>query len=106
METEKNELQLKLAKDENELNTKIKQVNKNNSKLDKLKKKNENLSKDKTINNEKYIIRINGNPITFNSLYINKIVKLKKSVKFYKKNLEYTENELNKLKDKRKKLWW
>ena len=104
LETEKNELQLKLAKDENELNTKIKQVNKNNSKLDKLKKKNENLSKDKTINNEKYITRINGNPLTFNSLYINKIVKLKKSVKFYKKNLEYTENELNKLKDKRKKL--
>ena len=104
LETEKNELKLKLVQDENELNKKIKQVNKNNSKLDNLKKKNENLSKDKTINNEKYITTINGNPITFNSLYINKIVKLKKSVKFYKKNLEYTENELNLLKDKRKKL--
>ena len=104
LEIEQNDLNIKLAENKNEFNSKMREVNKNNSKLDMLKKKNDNLSKDKTIKNEKYITKINGNPITFNSLYINKIAELKKTVKFYKKQVEYSDNEINKLKDKRKKL--
>ena len=104
LEIEEYELNNNLVKNKNELKTKMKEVNQNNSKLNILKKKNELLASEKIIKDEKYTIKINGNPITFNSLYLNKINKIKKSIKFYKKQIQYSENEINKLKDKRKKL--
>ena len=63
----------------------------NNSKLNILKKKNELLANEKIIKDEKYTIKINGNPITFNSLYLNKINKIKESIKFYKRQIQYSD---------------
>ena len=75
LEIEEYELNTNLARNKNELKSKMKEVNLNNSKLNILKKKNELLANEKIIKDEKYTIKINGNPITFNSLYINKIKK-------------------------------
>ena len=99
-----NELNIKLKENKNELNIKLKKVNKNNSKLDILKKKNDNLSNETILNDIKYTTKIGGNLITITSLYKNKINELKKNIKFYKKQLLYSDNEINKLKEKRKKL--
>ena len=104
LENEENELKNNLKKNKIELKTIIKRVNQNNSKLNVLKKKNDNLTKEKNIKKETYTIKINGNPITFNSLYINKINDLKKSIKFYKRQIKFGESEITKLKDKRKKI--
>ena len=104
LEIEENELKNNLAKNKNDFKYIIKEVNKNNNKLKKLKKKNENLKKEKIIQNEKYTINLNGNPVSINNIYINKIDDLKKSIRFYKKQIKYTEFEINKLNDKRKKL--
>ena len=104
LELEEYELNNNLVRNKNELKTKMKEVNQNNSKLNILKKKNELLANEKIIKNEKYTIKINGNPITFNSLYLNKINKIKKSIKFYKRQIQYSDTEINKLKDKRQKL--
>ena len=104
LENEENELKNNLKKNKIELKTIMKRVNQNNSKLDVLKKKNDNLTKEKNKKNETYTIKINGNPITFNSLYINKINDLKKSIKFYKRQIKFSESEIIKLKDKRKKI--
>ena len=104
LEIEEYELNTNLARNKNELKSKMKEVNLNNSKLNILKKKNELLANEKIIKDEKYTIKINGNPITFNSLYINKINKIKKSINFYKRQIQHSDIEINKLKDKRKKL--
>ena len=104
LEIEEDELNTNLARNKNELKSKMKEVNLNNSKLNILKKKNELLANEKIIKDEKYTIKINGNPITFNSLYINKINKIKKSINFYKRQIQHSDIEINKLKDKRKKL--
>ena len=104
LENEENELKNNLKKNKIELKTIMKRVNQNNSKLDVLKKKNDNLTKEKNKKKETYTIKINGNPITFNSLYINKINDLKKSIKFYKRQIKFSESEIIKLKDKRKKI--
>ena len=104
LENEENELKNNLKKNKNELKTQMEKVNKNNSKLNMLKKKNDNLAKNKTIKKETYTTKLNGNPISFNSLYINKINNLKKSIKFYKRQIKFDESEIIKLKDKRKKL--
>jgi len=90
--------------DEYELISKTKEVNVNINKLVVLKKKNENLNKDKVIKNEIYINQNNGNQIQINSIYKNKIKELKKSIKFYERKIKYSEDELNILKEKRKKL--
>jgi chromosome segregation protein len=104
LENEKNELNSRYDKKQNELNIKIKKLNNNNSKLNQLKKKNENLTKQKEINNIDYVVKIKGNPIMISSLYENKISKLKKSINFYKRQIQYSDMEINTLKDKRKKL--
>ena len=104
LENEEKELKNNLARNKNELKYKIKEVNKNNSKLNKLKKKNDNLLNENVIKKEKFFAQINGNPITYNSLYMNKINDLNKSIKFYKKQIKYSDIEIKKLEDHRKKL--
>ena len=104
LENEEKELKNNLARNKNELKYKIKEVNKNNSKLNKLKKKNDNLLNENVIKKEKFFAKINGNPITYNSLYMNKINDLNKSIKFYKKQIKYSDIEIKKLEDHRKKL--
>ena len=45
-----------------------------------------------------------GIPITLKSSYTSKVSELKKSINLYKRNIKYTEDILNKLKDQKKKL--
>ena len=104
LENKENDLRGKLEMDEYELINKTKEVNININKLVILKKKNENLNKDKVIKNEIYINPKNGNQVQINTMYKNKIRQLKKSIKFYERKIKYSEDELNRLKEKRKKL--
>ena len=105
---EESELTITLDKNKNEFNSKLKKVNKNLSNLVLLKKRNENLSNKNgnPINNT--IDRSEINPKTISSLsllYKRKINELKKSIKFYQKQFQFSETEINKLKEKRKKLF-
>ena len=106
LEKKENELKDRLEINEFELINKIKEVKINVNKLVILKKKNENLNNDKVIKNEIYttINKNTGNPVQINSIYRNKIKELKKSIKFYERQIKYSEDELTKLKEKRKKL--
>ena len=104
LKEEQSELKNKLSKNKNKLKLKIKEVSLNNSKITELKKKNINLSNDKVIKDQSYIININGNPVAMNSLYLDKINKLKGNIKFYKRQIKYSDIEINKLKDRRKKV--
>ena len=104
LEKEEYFLKMKLEINELELRNKIKEVNVNINKLVILKKKNENLNKDKVIKNEIYINKNSGNITQINSVYRNKIKELKKSIKFYERQLKQSDDELIKLKEKRKKL--
>ena len=105
LEKEEDDLKMKLEMNEFELRNKIKEVNVNINKLVILKKKNENLNKDKVIKNEMYISKNNnGNIVQINTVYRNKIKELKKSIKFYERQLKHSDDELIKLKEKRKKL--
>ena len=106
LEKKENELKDKLEMNEFNLINKIKEVNLNINELVALKKKNENLNNDKVIKSEIYttINKNNGNPVQINSIYKNKIKELKKSIKFYERQIKYSEDELNKKKEKRKKL--
>ena len=103
LEKEESELKEKHEKDKYNLTNKIKEVNININKLIFLRKKNENLINDKVIKDQIFIKR-NGNPIQINSLYKNRIRELKKSIKFYLMQIKHSNDELNKLKEKRKKL--
>ena len=104
LEEEESELKNKFHKNKNELKLKIKEVSLNNSKISQLKKKNIDLSNDKVIKNQSYTININGNLVAMNSVYMDKINKLKGSIKFYKRQIKYSDIEINKLKDRRKKI--
>jgi len=105
LEKEEDDLKMKLEMNEFELRNKIKEVNVNINKLVILKKKNENLNKDKVIKNEIYLSKNNnGNIVQINTVYRNKIKELKKSIKFYERQLKHSDDELIKLKEKRKKL--
>ena len=104
LEKEESELKKKFNINKNELKLKIKEVSSNNSKISELKKKNTDLSNDKVIRDQSYTININGNPVAINSLYMNKIDKLKGSIKFYKRQIKYSDIEIKKLKDRRKKI--
>ena len=105
LEKEEDDLKMKLEMNEFELRNKIKEVNVNINKLVILKKKNENLNKDKVIMNEMYISKNNnGSIVQINTVYRNKIKELKKSIKFYERQLKHSDDELIKLKEKRKKL--
>ena len=104
LKEEENELNNKFNINKTELKLKIKEVSLNNSKISELKKKNIDLSNDKVIKGQSYNIYINGNPVAITSLYMNKINKLKGSIKFYKRQIKYSDIEINKLKDRRKKI--
>ena len=105
LENKETKLKTKLELNEFELRNKIKEVNTNISKLVILKKKNENLNKNKSMKNDlNNYNKTNDNPIHINSIYRSKIQELKKSIKFYKGQLKHSNDELTKLKDKRKKL--
>ena len=105
LEDKETDLKLRLEINQYELRNKIKEVNTNINKLGQLKKKNENLNKAKVINNEIfYSLKNSVNPVQINSIYRNKITELKKSIKFYKGQLKHSNDELSKLKEKRKKL--
>ena len=94
--------QLNILKEE--LKTKIIKAKKNNNELNILSIKNKNLTNDKVIQNEAYTTKINGVPITIKSLYTNKLSNLKKNINFYKRQIKFSDDMINKLKEQRKKL--
>ena len=105
LENKGTNLKTKLELNEFELRNKIKEVNTNISKLVILKKKNENLNKKNLMKNYlNNFNKTNDNPIQINLIYRNKIQELKKSINFYKGQLKHSNDELAKLKEKRKKL--
>ena len=106
LENKESNLKTKLELNEFELRNKIKEVNTNITKLVILKKKNENLNKKNLLKNDfnNYYYKSNDNPIQINSIYRSKIQELKKSINFYKGQLKHSNEELTKLKEKRKKL--
>ena len=106
LENKESNLKTKLELNEFELRNKIKEVNTNITKLVILKKKNENLNKKNSLKNDfnNYYYKSNDNPIQINSIYRSKIQELKKSINFYKGQLKHSNDELTKLKEKRKKL--
>ena len=106
LENKGTNLKTKLELNEFELRNKIKEVNTNITKLVILKKKNENLNKKNSLKNDINCMyyKSNDNPIQLNSIYRNKIQELKKSINFYKGQLKHSNEELTKLKEKRKKL--
>ena len=104
LQMEENELKRKLATNKNKFKIQMKKLNKNNFKLIKLKKQNDNLKNEKIIQKIELTTKINGNPINISSLYINKVNSLNKSINFYKRQIKFSDLEINKLKEKRKKL--
>ena len=104
LEKEEKTLKNTFNKNKKELKSKIKKVNLNNSKIGFLKKKNEKLTNNKVIKDQTYTTMINGNPIDVNSLYTNKIIKLKKSINLYKTQIKHSDNEIKLLQDKKNKI--
>ena len=88
----------------NDLKTKIEKAKKNNNELNVLSIKSKNLNNDKIIKSQIYTTKVNGMPVTIKSLYTNRISELRKNINFYKKQCNYTEDMVNKLKEQRKKL--
>ena len=103
LENERDFLNTKLEQLKTEVKNKIQKAKKNNSELNILSIKSKNLLEDK-IQKQQLIIKKNGVPITLKSLYTDKVSELKKSINFYKKNIKFTEDIINKLKDQKKKL--
>ena len=89
---------------QNELKVKIEQAKKNDDELNILSQKNKNLSKDKLIQKNFNSIKEDDFPISLKSLYTGKVSSLKKNINFYKKQMKYSEELLNKLHDQKKKL--
>ena len=89
---------------QNELKVKIEQAKKNDDELNILSQKNKNLSKDKLIQKNFNSIKEDDFPISLKSLYTGKVSSLKKNINFYKKQMKYSEELLNKLRDQKKKL--
>ena len=89
---------------QNELKVKIEQAKKNDDELNILSQKNKNLSKDKLIQKNFNSIKEDDFPISLKSLYTGKVSSLKKNINFYKKQIKYSEELLNKLHDQKKKL--
>ena len=103
LESESDFLNTKLEKLKNEVKLKIKKAKKNNSELNILSLRSKNLLEDK-IQKQPLTTKKDGIPITLKSLYTSKVSELKKSINLYKRNIKYTEDILNKLKDQKKKL--
>ena len=89
---------------QNELKVKIEQAKKNDDELNILSQKNKNLSKDELIQKNFNSIKEDDFPISLKSLYTGKVSSLKKNINFYKKQIKYSEELLNKLHDQKKKL--
>ncbi len=88
----------------NELKIKIIKAKKNNNELNILSIKNKNLNNDKIIKNETFTTKINGVPTTIKCLYTNKLSNLRKNINFYKRQIKFSDDMINKLKEQRKKL--
>ena len=88
----------------NELKIKIIKAKKNNNELNILSIKNKNLNNDKIIKNESFTTKINGVPTTIKCLYTNKLCNLRKNINFYKRQIKFSDDMINKLKEQRKKL--
>ena len=104
LENEQDYLNNKLESLQKDLKLKIEKAKKNDNELNILSLKNKNLSKDKLIQKQIYIQKKDGIPISMKTLYTSKISSLKKSINFYKRQIKYTEDILNKLKNQKKKL--
>ena len=104
LESQQDFLNNKLEKLQSDVKAKIEKAKKNDNELNILSIKNKNLSNDKIIQKQIYTTKKDGLPISVKSLYTGKVSQLKKSINFYKKQIKYTEDILNKLKDQKKKL--
>ena len=104
LEKEEHYLNNQLLTLKNELKTKIEKAKKNNNELNELSVKSKNLNNDKIMKSQTFTTKIDGMPITIKSLYTNKVSELRKNINFYKKQCNYTEDMVNKLKEQRKKL--
>ena len=87
-----------------ELKIKVDKAKKNKKELNILLIKNKNYDKDEIINSQSYTTKINGSPISIKCIYTNKVSELKKNINFYKRQCQYSDDMINKLKEQRKKL--
>ena len=104
LESQQEFLNNKLGKLQNDLKIKQEKAKMNDNELNILSIKNKNLSNDKIIQKQIDTNKENGMPITLKSLYTGKVSSLKKSINFYKKQIKYSDDVLNKLKEQKKKL--
>ncbi len=104
LDKEENDLKDNLDKIKRNLISKNKKIKINKSKLDLLIEKNNDLSNNKNMIEQSYTIKINNIPIEIKSFYTSQISKLNKLINFYTTQCKYSDNEINKLKDKRFKL--
>ena len=96
-----NERFLKLKKD---LISKLEKAKKNKKELNLLFLRNKTLNNNKLDKSQTYTVKINGQPTNIKCFYSDKVSELKKNINFYKKQCQYTDEMINKLKDQRKKL--
>ena len=101
---EKNLLKNRLLNLENKLKLKSEKTKENKKELKVLFLKNKDLNNSKIEKSQTYMNKINGQPTNIKCFYSNKVRELKKNINFYKKQCEYTDDMINKLKDQRKKL--
>ena len=104
LDKEENDLKDNLDKIKRNLISKNKKIKINKSKLDLLIEKNNDLSNNKNMIEQSYTVKINNMPIEIKSFYTSQISKLNKLINFYTTQCKYSDNEINKLKDKRFKL--
>ena len=104
LENQQDNLNAKLEILQNDLKAKIEQAKKNDNELNILSIKNKNLSKDKLIQKQFNSLNEEIFPLSLKSLYSGKVSTLNKNINFYKKQIKYSEEMLNKLKDQKKKL--
>jgi len=101
---EKNILNDKFLSLKNKLKIKWEKTKKNKKELKVLFLKNKDLNNSKTIKSQTYTTNLNDQPTNIKCFYSNKVIELKKNINFYKKQCQYTDDMVNKLKDQRKKL--
>jgi len=100
LESQQDFLNNKLEKLQSDVKAKIEKAKKNDNELNILSIKNKNLSNDKIIQKQIYTTKKDGLPISVKSLYTGKVSSLKKSINFYKKQIKYSDDVLNKLKER------
>ena len=100
LEKEENELNENFNEIKKDLNLRNKKININKNKIKILQEKNNNLSDNKNILKQPYTIKIDNNPIEIKSFYKNQVSKLNKLINFYTSQCKYSDNEINKLKEK------